>query len=62
MDKSITKIQSMYRAKVARALFAKRVKARETIRRNTLAYMLRRKWQREVESHAGKYLEIVIRI
>lgn len=52
----------MYRAKVARILFAKRLKARSVIQKAVFAYMQKRKWERAVESHAGGYIEIVIRI
>lgn len=52
----------MYRAKVARKLYAKRLIARSVIQKAVFDYMTKRKWERAVESHAGKYLEIVIRI
>ena len=38
------------------------MKARVVVRRNVLRYMLRRKWEQEVELYATGYLEIVIRI
>ena len=62
MHTSVTKIQSMFRAKVARAVHRKRFSARQVIQTHLLTYMTRRKWEREVESHAGNFLEIVIRI
>ena len=62
MHKSITKIQAMYRAKVARELHAKRLNAREMIRKAAYKYFQRRKWEKEIESYAGRYTEIVIRI
>ena len=46
---SVTKIQSMYRAKLARTVYRKRFTARSLIQSHLLTYMSRRKWERNVE-------------
>ena len=62
MHDSVTKIQSMYRAKLARTVYRKRFTARSLIQTHLLTYMNRRKWERNVESYAGNFLENVIKI
>lgn len=57
-----TKIQAMYRQKVARSLFEKLRHARDVIYRNVRAFMIRRKWEKQIELMYGGYLKIVIRI
>lgn len=52
----------MYRAKVARAAYRKRFKARQVIQTHLYKYMKRRQWERELESYASKFIEIVVRI
>ena len=62
ISEKVTKIQAMYRQKVARQHYRKRISARTFIQFNVLKFIKRRKWQKEVELHASSYLTIVIRI
>ena len=62
MRTNVTKIQCMYRTKVARATYQRRLGARIVIRRAVLKYMKQRKWEKDLESYASDFLDIVIRI
>ena len=62
MDTNVSKIQAMHRARTARKYYQTRLRARAIIQLNVYKHIQKRKWQKSIELHAGKFLEIVIRI
>jgi len=55
-------IQKIYRAKKARELYRKKLAARSVIQRAVKKYIKKRNWEKEVESHANEFIEVVISI
>ena len=62
MYENAAKIQAFYRGVKARKLFQQRLRARKVIQKAVYKYIQCRKWEREVESYAGNFLDVVIRI